>query len=250
MSEITCPSGLRGVIRGLKVKDEQLFLDRKAARQGHSITNLLNSCWTETLDWGPYRPSDNGLAWLHAVSADRIFTLIQLRIKSYGGAYSFRLTCPTCGAHYPWTVDLVQLPVKPVSDVGVQAFRAGEPYVVKLPDGRQVKCRMLNGEDESFLAKQGMKEQHRTLAMHLARRIVELDGKTKFRDILALVEDMEANMADALWNETDEAEGGVDTSFDVECPECSNLQRVVLPFDAGFLSNRKQSISLPVEETG
>jgi hypothetical protein len=250
MSEITCPSGLRGVIRGLKVKDEQLFLDRKQAKQGHSITNLLNACWMETLDWGPYRPSDNGLHWGGAISADRIHTLIQLRVKSYGASYTFRLTCGACQEHYPWTVNLNELPVTKVSDAGVQAYRSGQPYPVALPDGRTVSCRLLTGEDEAFLAKQGFKEAHRTLAMHLARRIVEIDGKTRYRDILDLVEDMEAPVADALWNETDAVEGGVDTSFDVECPGCANLQRVVVPFDAGFLSNRKQSVSLPVEETG
>ena len=51
---ITCPSGLTGRIRGLKVREERILADRKLARSGGQVDRLLAACWEETLDPGPY----------------------------------------------------------------------------------------------------------------------------------------------------------------------------------------------------
>ena len=55
MSEIiTCPSGLSGRIRGMKVREEHVLADRKLAKNGGQVDELLAACWEETLDPGPY----------------------------------------------------------------------------------------------------------------------------------------------------------------------------------------------------
>ena len=67
MSEvITCPSGLSGRIRGMKVREERILTDRKLARTGGQVDHLLTACWEETLDPGPYDFGDKEIDWSKA----------------------------------------------------------------------------------------------------------------------------------------------------------------------------------------
>ena len=64
MSEIiTCPSGLSGHIRGMKVREERVLGDRKLAKNGGQVDELLGACWEETLDPGPYDFGDKVIDW-------------------------------------------------------------------------------------------------------------------------------------------------------------------------------------------
>lgn len=42
---ITCPSGLAGSIRGLKVREERILADRKLQKSGGIVDELLRACW-------------------------------------------------------------------------------------------------------------------------------------------------------------------------------------------------------------
>lgn len=241
MSEITCPSGLRGSVRSMKVKDEELFTNKKLVRSNRVISALLSNCWEKTLDSGPYAMSDP-LNWDKIASADRIYALIQIRVESYGQEYEFRVSCSNsmCENTYGWGVDLTDLDVQPVSEQGKAHLRTGDPIPVKLSDGTELLCRLPNGEDEAFMASLEARDDTRALTYHLARRIAQMDGEKHWDDILAKVEDLPARMGDELWDTTDEIEGGVEMMFDVQCPRCSNTQQVILPFEAGFFSSRKR----------
>ena len=54
---ITCPSGLQGRVRGMKVREERVLADRKLAKNGGQVDELLAACWEETIDPGPYAPA-------------------------------------------------------------------------------------------------------------------------------------------------------------------------------------------------
>lgn len=239
--EVHCPSGLRGTMRGMKTKDEELFADRNLVRNGKVISELLKACWQTTVDAGPYNMESMGgsLYWPKVTQADRTYLLIQLRTASYGPDFEFRVTCNRCGHHYGWGIKLDELDVYDTEEAGITALQTGEPYVVEVY-GESVKCRLSDGEDEEFLSGIDGKDERKILTYTLARRIVEIEGHTHWKDILAYVEDMPARVADDLWNRTDDAEGGIDTMFDVECPKCRNVQSVNLPFGEGFFSTRKR----------
>ena len=242
MTEVTCPSGLRGRIRGMKVKDEQLFANRKLTRSGRVLSELLKSCWVETLDSGPYTfEDDTRIHWDTILSSDRTYLLLQIRVATYGKDYEFKVVCDSCDRKYGWGVDLLKdIETVPVPQIGIEHVRTGEPILIKFGDGQVAKCKLSTGEDEIFLATSVDKNQASILSNALARRIVELDGTNLFRQIREKVEDLEAAHADELWDATDEIEGGVNTSFHVECPSCGNTQQVILPFEAGFFSSRKR----------
>jgi hypothetical protein len=251
MFDVTCPSGFQGVFRGMKVRDEQLFSDRKLAKSGRVISALLDACWQETKDQGPYViPAGTRPDWDSMLLADRTYLIVQLRIGSYGAKYDFRVTCGGCVNHFVWGVNLNELDVKPVSDAGRRHVRTGEALLVDLPDGRKIKIRLLTGKDEEFITKVAAKDEAKTMTYHLARRIISIDGKERWEDIVKVVEDMDAGVADHVWNVTDELEGGVDTSFDIECAQCHRLQQVVLPFEAGFFSSRKRFALSPESASG
>ena len=57
---ITCPSGLSGRVRGMKVCEERVLADCKLAKSGGQIDELLGSCWEETLDPGPCAFGEGG----------------------------------------------------------------------------------------------------------------------------------------------------------------------------------------------
>ena len=251
MLEISCPSGLRGTLRGMKMKDEKVLVDKKLVRSARSLTALLESCWLETLDPGPYAV-EGKFDWDKALTADRTYALIQLRIASYGADYEFDVTCQndSCGRKYGWGLDLNDMDVAQVSAEAKQYVQTQKPVALTLATGTVVQCRPLTGEDERFLATKGADDQSMVLAHHLARRIVEIRGKKKWRDVVSEIEDLEVREADELWDLTDEYEGGVETMIDTVCPSCDNEQRVLLPFEASFFSSRKRFAGSRTKRSG
>lgn len=242
--EVTCPSGLKGVFRGLKVKDERIMTDAKLIRSGKMITKLLASCWESTIDPGPYAlGAEQAPNWDSIISADRIYSTLQLRIASYGPKYEFQVTCDieVCKRAFGWAMDLSDLPVRPLSEKGLKHIATSEPMPYQLADGKTSQWRMLTGDDEQFLARLEVKEQSRFLTHSLAKRIVKIEGSEEnYKAVLAAIEDFEAADADLLWDEIDEIEGGVETVFEVECPSCEGRQRVTLPLQGSFFSKRKR----------
>ena len=73
--EIICPSGLSGTIRGLTVGEAEMLGDRKAARKGSIVENILKSVWVETTNSGPYSFTDD-VPWSKVLVADRFYSII------------------------------------------------------------------------------------------------------------------------------------------------------------------------------
>lgn len=81
---ITCPSGLTGRVRGMKVREERVLADRKLAKSGGQIDELLAACWEETLDAGPYSLGEGGKLDLGKVlQGDRFFALLMVRALTW-----------------------------------------------------------------------------------------------------------------------------------------------------------------------
>lgn len=99
---ITCPSGLSGRIRGMKVREERILADRKLAKYGGQVDELLAACWQETLDPGPYSLAEGAkLDPSKILQGDRFFALLMVRTLTYGPDYAFGASCrnDNCRAH-------------------------------------------------------------------------------------------------------------------------------------------------------
>ncbi|WP_230467572.1 hypothetical protein [Lujinxingia vulgaris] len=76
---ITCPSGLTGRIRGMKVCEERVLADRKFVKSGGQVDALLGACWEETLEPGLYDFGDKDIDWGAVLQGDRFFEDLSMR---------------------------------------------------------------------------------------------------------------------------------------------------------------------------
>ncbi len=237
---IACPSGLRGHIRSMRVSEERIFADRRLAKSGSQLDELLTACWEQTSESGPYllegKPSD----WGSVLQGDRFFALLNIRALTYGPDYGFAVSCRNCRARIEWEVDLTKLPVRPLSAESREAFIAGNRFETTLPDaGKRVWFKLLTGNDERKLPALQRAAPDRLLSSVLAYRVLEVEGVDP-KDKRAFLEDLTLRDADFLVDEFDRVDCGVDTTIEVECPECREVQDVDLPFDSAFFLPGKE----------
>jgi len=240
-STIICPSGLSGEIRGLKGKEGKLLADRTAARAGSTFEKLLSGCWLETHEPGVYElPEGAPLDWAKVLVADRFYTLLQIRSLTFGDEYAFSVQCKHAGCRerFEWELSLKDLPVRPLSEEARAAFKAGNRFETKLPrDGRRVWFRLMTGADEARAAAALKAGRDGMLLTAIALRIVEIEGVAD-KERRAFLDEMEMADATALLDRFEEADGGVETTIEVECPSCFGVQEVELPFERGFFLPR------------
>jgi len=252
---ITCPSGLTGRIRGMKVREERILSDRKLAKSGGQVDQLLTACWEETLDPGPYDFGESDIDWGKVLQGDRFYALLQVRAQTYGPDYPFAVACQNdaCRQRIDWEFDLNDLPVRALSDESRAAFIGDNRFEATLPDaGVKVWFRLLTGEDERKLPALRRRAGEQLLSAMLAFRVSEVEGVAP-RDKKAFLEDLTLRDADFLVDEFDRVDCGVDTTIEVECPECFSVQEVELPFDRTFFMpgkertarRRDRSVSFP-----
>jgi hypothetical protein len=233
---ITCPSGLQGRVRGMRVREERVLADRKLAKGGGQVEALLGACWEETLDPGPYGFESGRADWAQVLQGDRFYALLRVRTLTYGPLYAFSVACREegCRAAIEWELDLFDLPVRPLSEASRAAFASGNRFETRLPDaGHRAWFRLLTGADEQRLTAMARGPGERAFSAMLALRVLELEGVDPQQKRRAL-EDLSLRDADFLLGEFDRVDCGVDTAIEVECPRCVATQEVELPFDRTF----------------
>lgn len=252
--EISCPSGMQLQIRGLKGKEGRLLSDRNAVRQGLVMDSLLTACTEKVLDPGPYEVRENGtLDWGKVLIGDRFYTLLQIRLASFGPEYSFKAQCrdTSCRERFDQDVNLeTDLVVKTMSDEDRETFREQGLFETVLRDGKTVKYRLATGADE----KKVMRNRTADSAMvdMLMMRIVSIDGvgegkatdvgsgKT-VKSIKTYLEDLEWSELVHLLNSLDDHDCGVNPEIEIQCPACGGVQEVQLPFERGFFLPQETS---------
>ena len=243
MSEIiTCPSGLSGRIRGLKVREERILTDRKLAKNGGQVDELLSACWEETLEAGPYDFGDKDIDWGKVLQGDRFFALIKIRALTYGSEYAFAVSCQneSCRSRIDWELDLNDLQVRTLSEESRAAFMDGNRFETTLPDAeKKVWFKLLTGTDERKLPMLRKKAGDRLLSAMLAFRVIEVEG-VEIRDKRSFLENISMRDADFLVDEFDRVDCGVDTAIEIECPECFSTQEIELPFERSFFMPGKE----------
>lgn len=125
MSEtITCPSGVSGRIRGMKVREERILTDRKLAKSGEQVDRLMDACWEDTLDPGPSAFGEKDIDWSRVVQGDRFFMPLQLLALTFGPEYAFAVSCQNdaCSSRIEWELNLHDIPTRPLSPESSDAF--------------------------------------------------------------------------------------------------------------------------------
>jgi hypothetical protein len=240
--QIVCPSGLTGEIRGMRVSEEALLTDKHLNRSGRLMTALFEACWCGTIDPGPYRMQGKP-DFTQIASVDRTFLFLQIRIASYGSAYTFETKCNNCEAVFAWEIELEDFVTgsRPMKPEGRDQIAKAELLETQLPcSGSKVRWRVGIGADEEFVARLDKKEREQQAGSYsLARNILDFDGKTNWGDIITSVSELPLRDGDVLRDLIDEVEGGPKLLFPIECNKCGSLQLTMLPFGPSFLSSRK-----------
>jgi hypothetical protein len=236
----------------MKAREERILADRKLAKSGGQLEQILAACWEETRDPGPYSFGLSAPNWAEVLLGDRFYALLQIRACSYGPSYEFSVSCSNrdCRARIDWELDLRDLPVARLSDESRAVVLAGRTFRTSLPKaGRSLEFRLLRGADERRMSAQRRVAGERPLTTMLAMRVESIEG-VEPKDKARFLEDLEMSDVSFLLGEFDRVDCGVETEIEVECPECFSLTSVELPFEKGFfLPQRKRPSQEPSDSS-
>lgn len=258
--QITCPSGMKLTIRGMKAKEMVHLQDRKLAKNGTVIDKLLAACIESTDDFGPYEEADSGFVSLDTMLlGDKFYTLIMVRAATFGDVLKLQTDCKnsSCEKPYDVAIKLSELPIKSLSEEDAERVRAGELMTCQVPStGQTVKYRPASGRDEKLAAK-AQDDENPALAI-VACRIVEIEGvETKeqygarmllkaqaagnadkirepFVGVRGFLDDLPLDDFYALAEAMEQHDCGVETKIEAECPACSYKQEERLKLGANF----------------
>lgn len=252
-TELTCPSGLKIRLRGIKGKDLDGLRDKRRVANGEAISSLLDDCTLEVLDRSIYAKLQN-FVWADALIGDRMKAVISLREVSAGDVFNFRVRCRDSGCRQmiDWELNLSELPVRMLPSESAEKFLAGTPFEATV-DGSLVKFKLNTGRDQTRLlklasqmdaqAESRRRDRNREEAAPEGRamlgvysRIVSVDGQDNVMQWLTGLDLADIN---GLVRTMDKADCGVDTTIEVICsgPEgCGMRQAVELPLDSTFFS--------------
>lgn len=214
--------------------------DRKKVATGEAITTLLNDCTLEVLDRSVYGNAPN-FDWADALVGDRTLALLGLREATNGATYEFSTRCTDadCKRMIAWTINLNDLPKKPLPEESKELYLSGNSFMTQV-DGRVVKFRLMTGRDQMKLAKaishikrssnskEGRQEK---MLLGLASRINEVEGA---EDVLAWLEDLDLADITQLMRAMEKVDCGVETGITIECDACDLEQEIDLPLDRQF----------------
>lgn len=226
--EITCPSGLRGVIREMTVAEVEMMSNPKTS---DPQTLLLKSCWLETTDHGPY-PDDKNVDWGNALTADRFYTMLMIRAHSVDTMFAFSTICEDCGKKFEWEFDLADLGTKPVPEESLEKWSTKSPMSADFQG--DVGLKLADGPSERA-AQAMLRKKKNGLTAGALSRVVSIDGEVSHKAKHAWWKKLTMKQMRAFLQLLDETDGGVETDIEVECPHCDEENSIALPFrDSAF----------------
>lgn len=233
---VDCPSKLVVSVREFQVSDEDLLADPRSIRDGLVTTRLLEAITVSFEDPGPYTPKKDGLvSWDDVLQGDRMEVLRSTRIKTRGPELDYRIPCPNCRQPVEETIDLSELPVRPLPETSVDHVAKGTPIRVRLPVcGTVVGFKLLRGRDDKGLAAIQKQHAHTRSSTYLRFRMLEVEG-VKQPDWTSWIQNLSTEDAAFLRAAYDEHDCGVDQERDFTCGSCGHVWLEDVRFGADFL---------------
>jgi len=240
-------------IRAMGIHAEKILATQRLASSGQSIDYLFNHCIQ----------LPDGFDQSELLVGDRVFLLYALRGMTHGNIYEFVMKCPNCEASSAHKYDLNELAGTtkyPDMSIGLEPFKVELPYTSEsLKKKVWVKVRFMRGKDLTFMANRVRfnKRAHganvasgpgrqreiiidQTVTENLAL-IVEsfggegMSGEVKDRIRLKqLVEKLHAKDSSTIRQYLKDYSPGIDTTIQLECPDCGNESRTELPITESF----------------
>lgn len=249
-------------VRAMGQVAEKILATQRLAQSGQSIDYLFRECcrFPDGFD-----PSD-------LLIGDRTFLLYYLRGITHGNIYEFAVTCPNteCGTtntHVYDLNDLAQTVVWANPSLGPEPFRVDLPYLSRAT-GREVwvGIRFLRAVDanemvarrktlKNAMARPGgvrnrmaarnrsldprqqrdqMQTLDETISDNMEKIIVSIMGVQDPFAIRSLIEKLHSQDTAAIREWMRENTPGIDTTVEIECPNCTNSFVIELPITESF----------------
>lgn len=247
-SVITLPSGLKGRVRNMKAKEISAAAAFKPGKGTVSpVDAVLNGCWLETIDPGPYKLEAGLLKlppWEKVIAGDRFVALANIRQMTWGD-FEWKIRCedPMCVRSkkpFIWSLDLSQLAVKPLPQASIEKLRAGDNLFTMEVAGKHCTFRLQVGADEGSTPDLETVPPEERMLVVAAFRFLSVEGVEK-KDIPAWVGELDLPDLMALEEKFDAPDGGIQTRIGVVCPECDLEFAADIPFgDRDFLAPKKK----------
>lgn len=233
---VECPSGLKGEVRGLKVKEFKLFADAKKMRSGHAYDEVLAACW-KTTELGPAYPK--GLDWSsNALQGDAFKVLLDIRRASHfdmdgGGELSldFPVKCGGCHESTKASVWLCDLTSQKYPAESIRKHLAGELFELRA-GGKLITFKLVTRDNEKAMQKL-MQGDEDPLVATIAYRLMNVEGVGDEKHLIRRwVDDLDVSELQVLREGMDKVGGGVDSTVEVHCRQlgCGHVTEVEIPF--------------------
>lgn len=249
-------------VRAMGQVAEKILATQRLAQSGQSIDYLFRECCRFPDGFDP----------VDLLLGDRIFLLYYLRGITHGNIYEFAVTCPNadCGStstHAYDLNDLAQTVVWADSSLGPEPFRINLPYLSKA-SGRDVwvGIRFLRAIDanemlarrktiKNAMAKPGgvrnkMASRNRsldtrkqrdqlqtlddTISDNMEKIIVNIMGVQDPFAVRNLIDRLHSQDTATIREWMKDHTPGIDTTVEIECPDCANNFVIELPITESF----------------
>lgn len=214
------------LIRAMRGSEEDILAAENVA-PGVKMEQILLGC---LVSLGPVSGRQQLAEIVPQLSiGDRLFLLLAIRRATLGDTYPYVAKCPACGRKDLYMADLGGLAVRPMPDPSRRVYDG------VLPGGSTVRWSVMTGLSEAkALRLPAAQRKADSVTLSIAARVELIADKP-----VSVPQLKDLPMADrnALRDMFAEAEGGVETSLDFECPACGEAWEEELEIgQAGFFS--------------
>jgi len=221
-------------VKHLTAEDENILTSPDLIRSGKVLDVLLENAII-----------DNSLSAEDMLIGDRNAVLLFLRKEGYGDDYPVRMSCPKCNESFVESVLISSLETKELTTMPDQSGL----FAVTLPKTKwQIKFRLMNGADESFLSKKAEMPKKtkknisysQLLTERYILQIMEVNGNSDKLYIKKAVTNMPISDSLVLREYIRMVEPGVDMEHEFTCTNCGNVFLETTPIQANlFWPNAK-----------
>jgi hypothetical protein len=252
MVQMILPSGMVGEVRKIKGTEIAAIAEQAdgAETSDGGFGPMLNGCWLNTVDPGPYRfltAGDSKPPWSRVLKGDLLFGLVFLRRISLtdGDDFDFDAHCEECRKKIPWSVRLSDVPLRALSAESRKRLTDGQPFETTAA-GVKVTYDLQTLDQEPAIKKlmKQMKRTRSTLVDLIFGQVRTIEGVPNDpRKRYQFLADLSMGELQDLQATMEESDCGFETEIEVKCQNeaCQWEQPVNLPLlNRRFFSPKKR----------
>jgi hypothetical protein len=226
--EIECLSGMVLEGRTVVIEDLGVFTDKQLAKQS-VITGeaaLADRLCLSVVDRGPYLFTSPKPPWGQNILYGDLFDfLVQCRIHTRGTNYDYDIQCPArlCREMVPWRLPLDKMRRQWLCAESKEMLRRNENrrevHLTKCD--KTVSFQLLDGHVHKR-QRRYVKEYGDDIHVIYAARLVKIEGEEK-PDFVRFTGQLDPEDFDELDDAIEDADCGLDSAYDVQCPKCDTI---------------------------